>query len=116
MGQNEIIEILHGDFVYEVVEDGSDLYIVISNGSVSDSIIYYRYGKRSWGVKPLSRNRYMMVDADTGGILTYLDGKYGIKEDDLQQVRGSIIKVANELLQQHLNPSPNPHNKDTNNI
>jgi len=64
-------------------------------GITEDSIVYFEFAKKKWDRKPIISNRqYLIVDADTKDLLSFLHTFYNLDEEDYHQVRRLIIEMA----------------------
>jgi hypothetical protein len=103
-------------FTAQVEEDSKGIKVVFiaKKDLVSPSIIWFTRAKRGWLKKPIVQNNYIIVDADTEGVLTFVNKFYGITEEDLPKVRMAIVNMAMEVIDNYFNP---PHqeqgDKDT---
>jgi len=100
-------------FSPQVEEDSKGIKVVFiaRNQLVTPSIIWFRTAKRGWSRKPLSQNKYIIVDADTQGVLDFVNKYYGIEEKDLPTIRTAIVNLAIDVIDNYFNPDEG--NKDT---
>ena len=103
-------------FSAQVEEDSKGIKVVFVSKKdlVSPSIIWFTRAKRGWSRKPIVQNNYIIVDADTEGVLTFVNKYYGITEEDLPKVRMAIVNMAMEVIDNYFSPPDSDEgNKDT---
>lgn len=103
-------------FSAQVEEDSKGIKVVFvpKKDLVSPSIIWFTRAKRGWMRKPIVQNNYIIVDADTEGVLTFVNKYYGITEEDLPKVRMAIVNMAMEVIDNYFSPPDSGEgNKDT---
>ena len=103
-------------FTPQVEEDSKGIKVVFipKKDLVTPSVIWFTRAKRGWSRKPISTNSYIIVDADTQGVLTFVNKYYAISENDLPQVRMSIINLALDVIDDYFSPPDSGEgNKDT---
>ena len=101
-------------FSAQVEEDSKGIKVVFVSKKdlVSPSIIWFTRAKMGWSRKPIVQNNYIIVDADTEGVLTFVNKYYAISENDLPQVRMSIINLALDVIDDYFSHL-DEGNKDT---
>lgn len=101
-----IDKFLNEYFTPTVEEDSRGIKVIFNakKDLTTPSIIWFSVAKRGWNRKPLSQNSYIIVDADTEGVLTFVNKYYGINEDDLPKVRRAIIDMAMNVVDNYFNP------------
>ena len=90
-------------FSPQVEEDSKGIKVVFvpKKDITPPSIIWFTKAKRGWSRKPMSQNTFIITDADTEGVLTFVNKFYAIKEDNLPQVRMAIINLAMDVLDKY---------------
>ena len=65
-------------------------------------LVYFELAKNSWSKKPIiSERQYVIVDAQMGDVIKFLNDYYNLGEGDYQEVRNIIIKLAINTLDNH---------------
>ncbi len=68
-------------------------------GLTEDSVVYFDFAKKKWTRKPIvSKRQYIIVDADTRDILSFLHSYYNLEEENYNDVRRIIVDMAIESL------------------
>ncbi len=88
---------LKEEFIPKVVEDKQGIKCLFKhkNNLVDDGVVFFEFAKKSWSKKPImSKKQFVIVDADMGDVLTFLNQYYNLSEDDYSTVRKTIIDMA----------------------
>ena len=74
-------------------------YFKHKEGITEDSVVYFEFAKKSWSKKPIFNDRqYVIVDADTRDLISFLNSYYNLKEENYNEVRKVIIDMAIDAL------------------
>lgn len=80
-------------------KDGLQCIFKHKEGITEDSIVYFEFAKKKWERKPVISNRqYVIVDAHTNDLLSFLHTFYNLDEEDYHQVRKIIVEMAMSAL------------------
>ena len=70
-----------------------------NEGLTEDSVVFFEFAKKGWSKKPIKNKRqYVIVDADTNDLLTFLNSYYNLQEGDYNNIRKIIVDMAIESL------------------
>ena len=73
-------------------------------GLTEDSVVFFEFAKKSWSKKPIFNDRqYVIVDADTRDIISFLNSYYNLEEENYNEVRRVIIDMAMNALDSFYN-------------
>ena len=100
MDMKEIREFIEESFTPRVDEDMNGMKVIFTS-TVGDGTIWFERAKRGWSKKPLSTNQYIIVDADLGHVLTFLNRYYQLNEDNYQDIRRMFIQLGMDMIDQH---------------
>ena len=96
-GMEGVEKFLKEEFIPKVVEDKQGIKCLFKhrNNLVDDGVVFFEFAKKSWSKKPImNKKQFVIVDADMGDVLTFLNQYYNLSEDDYSTVRKTIIDIA----------------------
>ena len=72
-------------------------------GLTEDSVVYLKGAKSGWNKKPIfPRSHYVIHDANTNEMITFLDKYYSLDETHYREVRKIIIDMVYETVDELL--------------
>ena len=77
-----------------ITEDSKGIKCIFKHkeGLTDDGVIYFEFAKKGWSKKPIvSKRQFVIVDAQMGDVITFLNDYYNLGEGDYQEVRNIII-------------------------
>jgi hypothetical protein len=92
-----IDKFLKEQFIPKVVEDKMGIKCLFQHKDklMDDGVVFFEYAKKVWTKKPITSSRqFIIVDADMGDVLSFLNSYYNLSEEDFSTVRKSIIDMA----------------------
>ena len=94
---SEIERFLNEQFTQVITEDKMGIKCLYKHkeGLIDDGVVFFEFAKKKWSKKPImSKRQFVIVDADMGDVLTFLNQYYNLSEDDYSTVRKTIIDMA----------------------
>lgn len=101
---NQYIKFIEENFTPRVSESKNGMCVTLRNNSevVPDCEVWFERAKKGWSKKPISNNVLVIVDVYVIPLLDFMDKYMGLKEDDYDMVRTSIINYSTETIHKHL--------------
>jgi len=104
---DEYIDFIKENYTHLVREDKNGLKVIFTSKEnlTEDGTIWFEPAKKGWSKKPLQqRNTYIIVDAYLVHIFEFLRRYFNL-EDQMEQVRGAMIRHAINIMDEYLNPT-----------
>lgn len=101
---DEYIDFIKENYTFRVEEDKRGMKVVFTSKDslTEDGTLWFEPAKRGWSKKPLQqRNTYIIVDAYLVHIFEFLRRYFNL-EDQLNEVRGAIIQLSMDIVDEHL--------------
>jgi hypothetical protein len=92
---------LRNNYTPHLTEDKVGIKVIFKGkGNVlEDGVVWFQPAKNGWNKKPITqRNKYIIVDADTGGMLDVLNKYLSLDETHYPTVRRELINYAMETV------------------
>lgn len=96
-GMDPIEKFLKEQFTPKVIEDKQGIKCLFKHKDnlVDDGVVFFEFAKKSWSKKPImNKKQFVIVDADMGDVLTFLNTYYNLSEEDYSKVRKHIVDMA----------------------
>lgn len=104
----DVIEkFLKEQYTQSVVEDKMGIKCLFKHkqGLTDDGVVFFEFAKKKWSKKPiLSKRQFVIVDADMGDVLQFLNQYYNLSESDYQQIRSLIVNMSIEHVERFFSP------------
>lgn len=101
---DDIQGFLRKNYTPRITEDKQGVKVIFKGrGNVlEDGVVWFQPAKKGWNKKPITqRNKYIIVDADTGGMLDVLNKYLSLDESHYPTVRRELINYAMETVEEH---------------
>jgi hypothetical protein len=101
MYMEDIQGFLRKNYTPHLTEDKVGIKVIFKGkGNVlEDGVVWFQPAKNGWNKKPITqRNKYIIVDADTGGMLDVLNKYLSLDETHYPTVRRELINYAMETV------------------
>ena len=100
----DYIQFIEKHFTPRVTEDKNGMCVVLTNNSevMPECKVWFERAKKGWSRKPIkTKNTYIITNADVYPLLDFMDKYMGLKEDDYEPVRISLVHYAMEIIDKH---------------
>jgi len=115
---DDIQGFLRKNYTPRITEDKQGVKVIFKGrGNVlEDGVVWFQPAKKGWNKKPITqRNKYIIVDADTGGMLDVLNKYLSLDESHYPQAGVYPLRVKTRTLCPPVK-GVNQHNKVTEKI
>ena len=102
-----IEKFLKEQYTQSVVEDKMGIKCLFKHkdGLTDDGVVFFEFAKKKWSKKPiLSKRQFVIVDADMGDVLQFLNQYYNLNENDYQEIRSLIVNMSIDRVEKFFNP------------
>lgn len=98
------IKFINENFTPTVSEVNGGMCVILKNNEdiIPESKVWFELAKRGWSKKPISNNVFVITDVYVIPLLDFMDKYMGLKEDDYDKVRTSIINYSTETINKHI--------------
>ena len=93
----EIEKFLNEQFTQVITEDKMGIKCLYKHkdGLIDDGVVFFEFAKKKWSKKPImSKRQFVIVDADMGDVLQFLNQYYNLSEEDFNTIRHYIINTS----------------------
>ena len=93
----EIEKFLNEQFTQVITEDKMGIKCLYKHkeGLIDDGVVFFEFAKKKWSKKPImSKRQFVIVDADMGDVLQFLNQYYNLSENDYHQIRQYIVNTS----------------------
>lgn len=94
---SEIERFLNEQFTQVITEDKMGIKCLYKHkeGLIDDGVVFFEFAKKKWSKKPImSKRQFVIVDADMGDVLQFLNQYYNLSENDYHQIRQYIVNTS----------------------
>ena len=93
----EIEKFLNEQFTQVITEDKMGIKCLYRHKDrlIDDGVVFFEFAKKKWSKKPIiSKRQFVIVDADMGDVLQFLNQYYNLSEDDFNSIRHYIVNTS----------------------
>ena len=93
----EIEKFLNEQFTQVITEDKMGIKCLYKHkeGLIDDGVVFFEFAKKKWSKKPIMNKRqFVIVDADMGDVLQFLNQYYNLSEEDYHSIRHYIVNTS----------------------
>jgi len=93
----EIEKFLNEQFTQVITEDKMGIKCLYRHKDrlIDDGVVFFEFAKKKWSKKPIMNKRqFVIVDADMGDVLQFLNQYYNLSEDDFNPIRHYIVNTS----------------------
>ena len=93
----EIEKFLNEQFTQVITEDKMGIKCLYKHKDklIDDGVVFFEFAKKKWSKKPIMNKRqFVIVDADMGDVLQFLNQYYNLSEDDFNSIRHYIVNTS----------------------
>ena len=94
---DHIEKFLNEKFTKVITEDKNGIKCLFKHneGIIDDGVVFFEFAKKKWSKKPIMNKRqFVIVDADMGDVLQFLNQYYNLSEDDFNSIRHYIVNTS----------------------
>ena len=103
----EIEKFLNEQFTQVITEDKMGIKCLYRHKDrlIDDGVVFFEFAKKKWSKKPIMNKRqFVIVDADMGDVLQFLNQYYNLSENDYQEIRSLIVNMSIEHVEKFFSP------------
>ena len=103
----EIEKFLNEQFTQVITEDKMGIKCLYKHkeGVIDDGVVFFEFAKKKWSKKHIMNKRqFVIVDADMGDVLQFLNQYYNLSENDYQEIRSLIVNMSIEHVEKFFSP------------
>ena len=96
----EIEKFLNEQFTQVITEDKMGIKCLYRHKDrlIDDGVVFFEFAKKKWSKKPIMNKRqFVIVDADMGDVLQFLNQYYNLSEEDFNWLLAELDKPPQVL-------------------